>query len=394
MNWTTPDDLRAQVRKLWNRGMILAGLATGEQLFPRRLVLRGPASKELAERFGEVRDWIARLDAGAGHYRIVWRRVNHRILGGNDMPAEVWIDSMDQALALIGRQREASCFGNLLNLTGEREPDLTPWLAKRPLRALELAGDWERLLAIVAWLKDHPRPGIYLRQVDITGVHSKFIEDRRAVLAELLDLALPPETIDYAASGLSGFCRRYGFCDKPLRLRFRLLDPALALLATSTDQDLTLTHDTFARLALPVRHVFITENEINFLAFPHLSGSMVIFGAGYGFEMLAVADWLKRCTLHYWGDIDTHGFAILDQLRNHFPSAQSFLMDRDTLLAHRQQWGREPQPVTRDLHRLTAEEAALYDVLRRNILVERLRLEQERIGFKYVMRALERLQKK
>lgn len=39
-----------------------------------------------------------------------------------------------------------------------------------------------------------------------------------------------------------------------------------------------------------------------------------------------------------WGDIDTHGFAILDRLRRHFPQVRSMLMDRATLLAHEGQW--------------------------------------------------------
>ncbi len=43
---------------------------------------------------------------------------------------------------------------------------------------------------------------------------------------------------------------------------------------------------------------------------------------------LAQADWLARCQVSYWGDIDTHGFAILDQLRTYIPHAHSLLMDR------------------------------------------------------------------
>jgi hypothetical protein len=77
------------------------------------------------------------------------------------------------------------------------------------------------------------------------------------------------------------------------------------------------------------------------LAFPHLAGSMVVFGAGYGFEVLAGAHWLQERSVYYWGDIDTHGFAILDQLRAQLPQVQSLLMDRATLLAHHSQWGEE-----------------------------------------------------
>ena len=33
-----------------------------------------------------------------------------------------------------------------------------------------------------------------------------------------------------------------------------------------------------------IRRVFITENEINFLAFPRMKEAIVIFGAGYGWD--------------------------------------------------------------------------------------------------------------
>jgi hypothetical protein len=237
-------------------------------------------------------------------------------------------------------------------------------------------------LAVVAWLRAHPRPGVYLRQVDAPGVDSKFIETHRGVLTELLDLSLPPEAIDSLATGAAQFARRFGFLDKPVRIRFRLLDPALpSLPGCAEPPDVTLDVASFAALALPVERVFITENETNFLAFPPAARAIVVFGAGYGWEALARAAWLHGCRLHYWGDIDTHGFAILDQLRSHFPHVASFLMDRETLLAHRLHWGEEPDPACHDLSRLTPEEAAVYDELRFDRLQPRLRLEQERIGY-------------
>ncbi len=126
--------------------------------------------------------------------------------------------------------------------------------------------------------------------------------------------------------------------------------------------DITLDAASFAALDRPVARVFITENEINFLAFPPLKNSLLIFGAGYGFEMLRPAQWLARCRIHYWGDIDTHAFATL--------------------------WGEEEKPTQRDLPRLTAPESALYDDLRDNRIRKNLRLEQERIGFGWVEAAL------
>ena len=158
--------------------------------------------------------------------------------------------------------------------------------------------------------------------------------------------------------------------------------------ACATGVDITLDAESFARLQPAVSQVFITENEINYLAVPSLPDSLLVFGAGYGFEVLAQAQWLARCQVFYWGDIDTHGFAILDQLRACLPHAHSLLMDRATLLAFEPQWGREEKQTQRALSRLNAEERALYDDLRENKLGQILRLEQERIGFGWVENAL------
>ena len=390
MRWTTPTDLQAQVHKLWDRGLLLASVAGGESVFPRRLALKGPDSRALGERFSEVRDWIAGLVANEGLYRIEWRSVNHRVLGANRIPSAIWIDTLEQALGLIGKHRAAERFAGMVERTRETRAELIPWLAKRPLRALALAEEWPQLLAIIDWLSKHPRPEVYLRQVDLPGVHTKLIEGHRTVLAELFDLVLPEEAIDATHTGAFGFCRRYGFLDKPARVRFRMLDPTVRLLPMASDQDITLTQAAFSSLAPPVTTVFITENEINFLAFPNVRDSMVIFGAGYGFANLVAAHWLQEKNILYWGDIDTHGFAILNQLRGFFPHTVSFLMDRETLLAHRQFWGSEPQPQTGDLLRLTTEEQALHDQLRQHTWGVSVRLEQEKIGFQFLAATLQR----
>ena len=391
MTWTGARELRAQAARLWERGELGRQVIAGADAFPLRLVLKGPGSADLSDRFEAVRAWAAAV-AATPRVRLVWREVRHRVQGLQRLPAQVWVDTLDDALALAGRERDAARLRRLGEVTAATRPELLPWLARRPLQALELEPDWPRLLAVVGWLCAHPRPGCHLRQVDVPGVHSKFIESHRGVLAELFDLALPPSAIRAEATGTGRFAERYGFLGKPVRLRLRVLDTRLALLpGVGGHPDITLDAASFAALSIPARRVFITENETNFLAFPPVPDSLVLFGAGYGWEALARARWLAALELHYWGDIDTHGFAILDRLRGHFPAVRSFLMDRDTLLAHEAQWGDEPEPTTADLQRLTGEESALYDALRDNRIRPRLRLEQERVGFNWLLRALERL---
>lgn len=391
MSWTASADLRAQVQRLWDRGELLRASVSEDIAWPLRLTLKAPSAADLSDHFEAVRQWVHAV-AGTPHVRIDWREWNHRVQGMQRLPAAVWVDSLQNALAFIGQTRAAERYRALWQQTGAEQPALLAWLTRRPLQGLELADRWERLLAVVAWLQAHPRPRVYLRQVDAPGVDSKFIETHRGVLAEWLDLALPSEVIEATATGVAQFARRYGFLDKRIRIRLRLLDPELRILPGCQGlPDITLDAASFAALALPLARVFITENETNFLAFPPMQKAIVIFGAGYGWESLARAAWLHGCDLRYWGDIDTHGFAILDQLRSHFVHVASFLMDRETLLAHRAQWGEEPEPARHDLVRLTIEEATLYDELRFNRIQPRLRLEQERIGYGWLCDDLNRI---
>lgn len=390
MSWTQATDLVAQVRKAWDSGALLAPLAGGESPFPMRLRLRAPISTDLVDRFDDVRVWVAELQA-LRHIRIETRQFRHRVRGNTTLPDEAWVDTLDDALALVDRKDEAAAFEAQVQQTRDRQPSLLGWLRNWPLRALALGPDWPRLLDVVAWMQAHPRPGIYLRQVDIPGVHSKFIERHRGVLIELFDAVLPVSAIDTAASGVGGFQHRYGFAAKPERVRFRVLDPVLSLLPGVAGGDITLDVDSFRALRCDATRVFITENETNFLAFPAVTRSLVLFGAGYGFDALDGNDWLRQCQLYYWGDIDTHGFAILDQLRSRFPHVQAFLMDRTTLMAFEPLWGFENQPVVRDLPRLRDEERALYDELRDQRIRANLRLEQDFVGFDHVHSALEAL---
>jgi hypothetical protein len=390
MSWTDAADLRAQVGKLWDRGLLLAAITAGESPFPWQLRLKCPDSAEIAGRFDDVRRWAAGLRT-VPYCRIETRDFTHRIVGANTLPHTAWIDSLDDALAMIGKARAAERYRRMLEAAGAQAPALVPWLQRRPLRALELADAWPALLAVVGWMQAHPRPGIYLRQVDLPDVHSKFVEAHRAVLAELLDLVLPPDAVDAGFSGLAQFAQRYGFRDKPLRLRFRSLDPALAVIPGHGTADIAVDAATFATLSVPALRIFITENEVNFLAFPPTLGSIVLFGAGYGWETLANATWLNSVRILYWGDIDTHGFAILDQLRARYPHVESFLMDEATLLAHRQCWGSEMKPIAHALPRLDAAEQALYDILRNDSVFPSLRLEQELVGFHWLAAALGRI---
>ena len=251
--------------------------------------------------------------------------------------------------------------------------------------ALDHAADWARVLSVLGWFKEHPRSSLYLRQLDIEGVDTKFIETRKPLLTELLDIVLRRVADPQDGVSAQTFEQSYGLRSRPPIIRFRVLDESLAI---GSLLDIATPAAQFASLRIPAKRVFITENEVNGLALPSVAESIVVFGLGYGLDLLSQALWMRECDIHYWGDLDTHGFAMLDKLRAAFPAARSLLMDRETLLTHRPLWGREEVPFRGALTRLKPNERELFDALTQNLFGQGIRLEQERISFRHVRQVI------
>jgi hypothetical protein len=398
--WSNKKSLLNQLEKLWDKGLLLQESVCSSNCFPKRLSFKTPDSKALSYDFAAVRCWVADIQKLKG-FRIVYKTVRHPVIGENRVPVEVWVDTLETAIALLNKQAQVTVFSQLYKQTIRHTPELIKWLKQYPLKALGLAEAWPKLLDFVRWTQQHPRPDIYLRQVSLAGIDSKFIEQHRHVLTALLDLALAAEQINDKKTGIKQFEQRYGFRSKPEKIRFRLLDTGLALppgLLPGADNDFSVTANDFQRLQQNaefmslIKRVFITENEINFLSFPAQRNSLVIFGSGYGFDALAKAQWLSQLAVFYWGDIDSHGFAILDQLRNKFPHVQSLLMDETTLMKHGEFWGYETKQENRELHCLTNSEQNIYQALLNNHYAEHLRLEQERVDYKHLLGVLSSLE--
>lgn len=382
-DWTTAAQVRAAVFRQWDSGRLLAARVPGREsvgtVFPLRVPLRRPRSADLLQQWDEVRDWTAALNSATG-FRLESRAVSHRTLGTQSLPVAAWLDDPEQALALIKRTRDAASFDALLDIT---DPVNLPWVASHPLRLLEVGDDWAALQAVAAWLRRHPKPQIFLRQVEIPGVHTKVIEVHKRTIAELV----PGEP----TSGGFWFERRYGFRTNPALVRFRVLDESLCLMPGVTE--LAMPVADFIRLCPPARTIYVTENLTNYLSFPHAPDSLVVFGSGNEApELLAGTPAVQNSRLFYTGDIDTHGFAILDRFRARLPHTQSMLMDMATLTEHRDLWVTERTQVTRELPDLDVAEAEVFDALRSNRLGQHVRLEQERIGFAKVREAVDATQ--
>lgn len=391
----SPEDIRTRARKLWLSGAPLRAWLGAEALFPYVVPFRKPSAQEWLERFAGLRAEAEQLEAGSkarqgAGYAVVYKEVAHQKLGRLRVPESIVFESSEDVAACAGESAALARFARVAQTLQSTEPRLAAWLAEQPLQALELEGLLPQLLAVVAYFQVHSRPMRYARELGIAGVDSKFVEENRTLLGTWLDRLLPPNAVNATVRGLAdyGFERRFGLrYDEPL-IRFRWLDRSLMLDGCIADATVPLSE--FAAYAPCCERVFVTENRVNFLTLPECTRSLAIFGGGYAIDRLGSLPWLREQPLYYWGDIDTHGFAILNRLRRYWDHTHSLLMDRSTLLIHQALWSEEPRErrSLHDLDVLNEEECALYDDLRCDRLGERVRLEQERIGYSQVMDAV------
>lgn len=226
--------------------------------------------------------------------------------------------------------------------------------------------DFGCLVEVLAWLRDNPNSDLRIRELPIRGIHTKWLEVRRGLV----------ETLHRAGTGATGLGLR---APSPL-VRMRVLDPALSFAGLT---DVSAPIDDLVTLPIRPERIYVFENLATVLAMPDVRGAIAIHGGGHRVDLVAHLPWARSVT--YWGDLDSHGFAILHQLRASGVEATSVLMDAETMLAHRDLWGVDPEPNTGTFTLLTPEEKATLQLLSAK---GNVRLEQERIPWDFAIEHL------
>ena len=314
-------------------------------------------------------------------YTISWCTTNKKSIGQQDLPQEISFDTEVDYLKFLKKEKEVLQFKNNVCLILSSFPELMRWIVKYPQRVIDNAGKWDDLLKVLAYFKSNPCPNLYIRELPVQ-VHTKFIETNKKVLKEMLDIVIA----EHVLFDESVFEKRYHLKYVEPLLRLRSLDDALSREFFSKISDVSFPISQIRSLSLEIKNVFVVENQVNFLTFPKIPDSIVIWGHGYGVSSLKDIDFLKRANLFYWGDLDIQGFEILSQFRGYFPQTVSLLMDDQTFCNFYEGNHGVPNNVAVELN-LTEEEYKLYNKIRS----ENLRLEQEKIPQQYLLENLEQI---
>ncbi len=287
-----------------------------------------------------------------------------------DLPVGLTITTIDAAARLAGEDWPTRLERATHRLTTlrQRHPDLVN--PSKVLRAVDryTETDFGLLLTVADWFSRNDATGLTPRQVPIPGVHAKWLKSHRSLLLTLTGretLGLLPE--------------------HPPRIHFTYLDPDHRA-AGGRVHDSATVDDAFAP-AYPPQVVVISENKDTAIHFPPIPGGIAVEGDGFGGKTAAAFPWLTSAPhLYYWGDIDAHGYEILNGWRADGVPVTSILMDPDTYETY-EPFGtntdKNNQPlrpgVPKALPCLTPDERAVYERVLDAAHTGHRRIEQERI---------------
>ena len=357
----------------------------GEGQWPLEVPLGVPTEQAALRQVDGVRAWVSAWQGWQGVGSLSWSERRWKALGVQRLPEKLALGGPEDVAMWIGESaRWERAQSRYRTLTAR-----WPVLAQPLPRYFDVLADYgdadfRRLAEMLDWIANHPQSDLYPRQLPVSGLDSKWLDGRKGLLTDLV------AAIQEDSSSDLDFYQRCGLKAPPLLVRMRVLDQALRARVGGVG-DITAPVEDLAGLNLPVSHVFIVENLQTGLAMSDMPGAVVFMRLGYNVDVLARLPWLARARCMYWGDLDTHGFAILHRARSYIPELQSVLMDEETLLRHKALWVDEAaQHSAAELTLLTKDEQQLYRDLKQQRWGQNVRLEQERINWTTAWNVLQR----
>lgn len=354
------EDVRAQAETFYRRNH--RAWLKGE--FTQRAIgLQPPTAQDVAADSGRaVGAWLNHWARYPRKVETVRKRIGY--LGTYDVPARVVLDTPAAAAAAAGCAEEWARMVEVLDLIVDAlgEDVRAPLAAQAQSWAQWSDRKVNQYIAVVHWLRKHDPVGYYLRELPIRGVDTKWIEDNSKVVNAVHQLQ--------------------GFREKPRMVEIRALDPALPV-GDFLHVQCPVTE--LSTMQVAAENIIIVENHQTFLALPQLERTWAMFGSGYRSDALAAGlRWLREKNVHYWGDLDSHGFDMVSRTRAVLPALRTVLMDLNTVIHHEEMAVEEPTVLSYEPENLTAGERQSLDYLREHTQGRSLRIEQERIDFQWV----------
>ncbi len=380
-----PDDIQATLlQKEWDSPKNLRDRLSGKRGFPIKIALKAPTGAQALRKVSHFHEYIKEWRQSPYSSHVTWEQKHYRELGTHDVPVTLTFVSVQSLIEFIGPKaiERSKHWQNLMMPILDFDSNLYPVLVRHLLDLENMKPDDVQLIPkLLSQLHKGMGAGLYLRALPLKHVDTKFLENNFSLISDLLNMHF-----DGDISHENGLMNWIGCVDIPKAwLLVRPLCPqseermcGLPILQLSTQ--------TLRDTPLPASNILVVENKQSGFGLPLLEDTITVFGGGANVSWMD-AQWLHGKNIGYWGDIDTWGFKLLSDARQHLPDLRALMMDKQTLVKFLQRAIPEPAPVDKLPPNLLAEEIEFFEELRQGIY-SGTRLEQERLSSDYIQEHL------
>lgn len=164
----------------------LRNVAAGTDFQPIEILCDKKASNTMAEFHKELEDIRSLSKEVKGYgYTIVWKTIKTKLLGTQDLPSRITFETADDYERFLQKKKEVADFRRDAARISEKFPKLQHWIEKYPQKVIENSEDWADIGKVLDYFLKNPQPQLYIRELPIE-VHTKFIEQHKIVIGELL----------------------------------------------------------------------------------------------------------------------------------------------------------------------------------------------------------------
>ena len=210
---------------------------------------------EYQKEYNDIRS-LSKEVKGYG-YSIEWKTVKNKMLGTQDFPSKIKFETAEDFERFLQKTKEVADFRKNVALINGKFPELQYWIERYPQKIIDNSEDWNDILKVLDYFSKNPQPQLYIRELPIE-VHTKFIEQHKALIGELLDIVIK----EYINTNEKEFEKRYNLRYDEPTVRMRLLDRTLAKKLFYGLDDITIPVSLFLKLQIPISKVYIGSAEL------------------------------------------------------------------------------------------------------------------------------------
>lgn len=334
----TPDEVRTKLRGKFERNY--PNWALGDGTWPLHMSLRPPSTTERARDpvacHGWARDWSEYDGPGTVEYATL-----RFPTGKHSMPKSLILaDPSEVAAAFTDTARTWRIAGERLGALTEAFPSARLSSIARRVTTMD-DEDYNCLAGTTDWLRHNPTSGMFLRQLPIEGIGTKWLRRHAKLVLTLLgaDAAAGEFDEDDTSdedpnpSRTTRLHRRLGLRNAPELLQVAVLDSGLRATVGGMRHFAATTDDLNGWPHHPSTVVILENKETGYAFTDDMPGVVVLHGNGSNVAPYARIDWVHSADVLYWGDMDGPGLRFVSDLRERGVAARSVLMDLPTLRA-------------------------------------------------------------